>query len=122
MTRTLFEEAAVHADVRDKIANYKADLVGEVRHAVDSDDVVVVGMAQNPHVKKVRARLHDRSIPFTYLEYGSYLAGYRRRLALKMWTGWPTFPMVFIKGTFIGGDADLERLARSGELTKLLEA
>ena len=27
-----------------------------------------------------------------------------------MWTGWPTFPMVFVKGTLIGGADELEAL------------
>jgi len=37
-----------------------------------------------------------------------------------MWTGWPTFPMVFVRGTLVGGAADLERLIESGELQRLL--
>ena len=42
----------------------------------------------------------------------------RRRLALKMWTGWPTFPMVFVKGVLIGGASDLAKLIESGELPR----
>ncbi len=37
-------------------------------------------------------------------------------MRLKMWTGWPTFPMVFVKGTLVGGAADLDRLIASGEI------
>ena len=37
-----------------------------------------------------------------------------------MWTGWPTFPMVFVKGTLVGGAADLARLVAGGELAKML--
>jgi len=59
-------------------------------------------------------------IPFAYLEYGSYLSEWRRRNALKMWTGWPTFPMIFVRGVLIGGASDLEGLIASGELTKLI--
>jgi len=39
-----------------------------------------------------------------------------RRLALKMWTGWPTFPMVFVKGVLIGGADELARLIEKGEV------
>jgi glutaredoxin-related protein len=39
-----------------------------------------------------------------------------------MWTGWPTFPMVFVKGVLVGGASELERLIASGELEKLLAA
>jgi glutaredoxin-related protein len=44
------------------------------------------------------------------------------RNALKMWTGWPTFPMVFVRGTLVGGADDLRRLIDSGELQVLLKA
>ena len=42
------------------------------------------------------------------------------RNALKLWTGWPTFPMVFVKGVLVGGFDDLEKLHDSGEPKKLL--
>jgi glutaredoxin-related protein len=54
------------------------------------------------------------------LNYGSYLSLWRKRNALKMWTGWPTFPMVFVKGTLVGGADDVIKLINSGELKKLL--
>ena len=90
--------------------------------AIAENDVVVVGMAMNPNPKKARSLLSKRGIPFAYLEYGSYLGTWRRRNALKMWTGWPTFPMVFVKGTLVGGASDLEKLAESGELDRMLDA
>ena len=65
--------------------------------------VVVVGMAQNPHVKNVRNALKEAKIEFTYLEYGSYFSEWKKRLAIKMWSGWPTFPQVFVRGSLIGG-------------------
>jgi glutaredoxin-related protein len=48
--------------------------------------------------------------------HGSYLSQWRRRNALKMWTGWPTFPMVFVKGTLIGGYDERAKLIAGGEL------
>jgi glutaredoxin-related protein len=57
-------------------------------------------------------------VPFTYVEHGSYLGKWKPRLALKMWTGWPTFPMVFVKGTLIGGANETEALLESGELER----
>jgi len=37
-----------------------------------------------------------------------------------MWTGWPTFPMIFVKGQLVGGAEDLKRLIDSGEMRQLL--
>ena len=39
---------------------------------------------------------------------------WHRRLALKMWTGWPTFPMVFVDQKLIGGSKDLRALLEKG--------
>jgi glutaredoxin-related protein len=72
--------------------------------------------------RKARKALDARGIRYAYLEYGSYFNTWRRRNALKMWTGWPTFPMVFVKGMLIGGKTDLDRLIDSGELARMLAA
>lgn len=120
MPRLILEESRLHPAIRDTVAGNHRDLVEEVAAAVAAHDIVVVGMAQNPAPKKARKLLRDAGLAFHYLEYGSYLNTWRRRNALKMWTGWPTFPMVFVKGTLIGGASDLEKLLASGELKTLL--
>ncbi len=120
MPRPVLDEAHIHPAIRDKIANLQADIVREVQSAVATHQVVVVGMAQNPAPKQARKLLDGAGIAFHYLEYGSYFNTWRRRNALKMWTGWPTFPMVFVKGTLVGGASDLEALLASGELRKML--
>jgi len=120
MSRTILDEAHIHPAIREKIATHHADIVREVQDAVAANEVVVVGMAQNPMPKKARRILDAAGIAYRYLEYGSYLNAWRRRNALKMWTGWPTFPMVFVKGVLVGGAGDLESLVKSGELKQLL--
>ena len=114
--RTILEEQRIHPAVRDKIANYRSQVVKEVQDAVAANRIVVVGMRQNPWPKKARRLLDAAGLAYKYLEYGSYLGEWRTRLALKMWTGWPTFPMVFVGGTLVGGAQDLERLIQNGEL------
>jgi glutaredoxin-related protein len=120
MSRPVLDEARIHPSIRGKIASLHADIVREVEAAVVAHPVVVVGMAQNPAPKKARRLLEGAGIAFQYLEYGSYFNTWRRRNALKMWTGWPTFPMVFVKGALVGGASDLEGLLASGELKKML--
>ena len=120
MPRRVLDESQIHPTVREKVASHNRDIVDEVQAAVAKHDVVVVGMAQNPHPRKARALLRDKGIAHEYLEYGGYLTDWRRRNALKMWTGWPTFPMIFVKGVLVGGAEDLAKLAESGELQKML--
>jgi monothiol glutaredoxin len=120
MTRSILDEAHIHPAIRTIIAGHHPDIIREVQAAIAADDVVVVGMKQNPHPKRARRALDAAGLPYKYLEYGTYFNGWRRRNALKMWTGWPTFPMVFVKGVLIGGANDLGRLIDSGELKKMI--
>ena len=120
MARPTLAEERIHPAVRAKISGHHADIVQEVEAAVAANDVVVVGMRQNPMPRRARKALDAQGIGYKYLEYGSYLNTWRRRNALKMWTGWPTFPMVFVKGTLVGGASDLERLVTGGELKRIL--
>ena len=120
MSRPILDESHIHPAIRQKVATDRMDIVQEVRDAIRSNDVVVVGMAINPAPRRARKLLDAAGIPYKYLGYGSYFRDWRRRAALKMWTGWQTFPMVFVKGTFVGGASDLARLHASGELAKML--
>jgi glutaredoxin-related protein len=120
MPRPILDEAHIHPAIREKVATNRTDIVDEVKAAIALHDIVIVGMKQNPNPRRARKALKKRGTKFHYLEYGSYLNTWRRRTALKMWTGWPTFPMVFVKGVLIGGADDLEKLIASGELDQLL--
>ena len=118
--RPILDEAHIHDTIREKVAANRTDIVAEVQAAIATNEVVVVGMGINPAPKKARKLLDEAKIPYKYLEYGSYLREWRRRTALKMWTGWQTFPMIFVKGVLIGGASDLAKLLESGELERML--
>lgn len=120
MPRPILDDAHIHPAIRDKVATHEQAIVQEVMAAVRAHDVVVVGMGQNPFPKKARAALESTGQPFKSLDYGTYFSRWRERNALKLWTGWPTFPMVFVKGTLVGGYKDLQALIDSGELKRML--
>ncbi len=120
MPRPILDEAQIHPAIRDRIAGHQQGIVQEVMAAIKAHDVVVVGMGMNPFPRKACRALDAAKQPYEYLEYGNYLNTWRKRGALKMWTGWPTFPMVFVKGTLVGGANDLQALIDSGELRQLL--
>ncbi len=120
MPRATLAEANIHPAIRDKIAQNQQTIVAEVQAAVAAHSVVVVGMGLNPIPKNARKALDAAGIAHHDLDYGSYVSEWRKRNALKMWTGWPTFPMVFVKGALVGGAEDVIKLINSGELKKLL--
>lgn len=120
MSRPILAEDQIHPAIRDRVATNRTGIVSEVKAAIASSDVVIVGMAINPAPRKARKLLDAAGIAYTYLGYGSYFRQWRLRTALKMWTGWQTFPMIFVKGVFIGGASDLAKLIQSGELKRML--
>ena len=120
-SRPLLPEDRKTERVNAKIAEFHADIIAAVQAAIEAHDVVVVGMAQNPFVRKARTALREADIAFEYLEYGSYLSEWKPRLAIKIWSGWPTFPQVFVRGTLIGGNHETRKAIEDGSLAKMLE-
>ena len=121
MPRALLDEPQIHPAVRDRVAGWQRPVVDEVRAAIAAHPVVVVGMAVNPYVKRARRALDAAGIAHHDLDYGSYLSAWHPRLALKLWSGWPTLPMVFVRGQLVGGAGDLQALIVSGELRRMLD-
>ncbi len=118
--RRLLPEAQLHPAIRQAVAGHHADTVAAAEAAIASHPVVVFGMAGNPFVRKARRLLDAAGVAHHDIDHGSYVSEWRRRNALKMWSGWPTFPMVFVKGQLVGGADDLARLIAQGELKALL--
>lgn len=116
MSRSILDSSKIHGAISERVENYHRSIVAEVEAATQENDLVVVGMKGNPHCKKARKVLDERRAEYVYMEYGSYLGEWRRRSALKMWTGWPTFPMVFYKGTLVGGASELKGLLETNEI------
>jgi monothiol glutaredoxin len=122
MQRPVLPAANIHPAIQNTIATSRQRLVTEVQAAIAIHPMVVVGMGMNPMCGKARKTLEEAGAGYHYLEYGSYFNTWRDRNALKMWTGWPTFPMVFVRGTLVGGANDVAKLVASGELTSMLAA
>jgi glutaredoxin-related protein len=120
MPRPILDEQQLHPAIRSKISSQHAVLISEVQTAIATHPLLVVGMAGNPFVGRARKALTEAGLAYEYIGIGSYFSQWRPRLALKMWTGWPTFPMVFVRGQLIGGAEDLRRLIAADALKPLL--
>jgi monothiol glutaredoxin len=121
MARAILDQAQIHPAIRPRVAAHHADVVDEARQAIATHAVVVLGMRQNPFVKKARKALDAAGVAHHDIDHGNYFGEWRPRTALKMWSGWPTFPMVFVKGQLVGGADDITALIASGELQRLLK-
>ncbi|HEX7602476.1 MAG TPA: glutaredoxin domain-containing protein, partial [Polyangiaceae bacterium] len=67
---------------------------------------------------KVRNALSEAGIEFKYVEYGSYFSKWKERLAIKLWSGWPTFPQVFVRGVLLGGEDLTIAAIKDGSLSR----
>jgi glutaredoxin-related protein len=114
--RKILARDDMHRTIADLVQNFHKEVVEEVTLAVEQNRIVVVGMRWNDAVWQARKNLKKAGYDFKYIEYGSYTSAWRKRLALKMWTGWPTFPMIFIDQKLIGGNSDLKKLLSSNEI------
>jgi glutaredoxin-related protein len=121
MARKQLDPANIHPDAASKLAERHPETIAEIEAAIAENKVVVVGMAQNPHVKNVRKALTEAGVEFKYLEYGSYFSEWSRRLTIKLWSGWPTFPQVFVRGVLIGGEDLTKAALANGTLAARLE-
>lgn len=120
MHRRLLSETAYTEHTANVVSGYHRSIVDQVAKTVEHEAVVVVGMAQNPYVRRARKALAEADVPFTYLEYGSYFSAWKDRLAVKMWSGWPTFPQLFVRGVLLGGNAELQAALADGSLRERL--
>ncbi|GDX58380.1 hypothetical protein LBMAG30_25430 [Comamonadaceae bacterium] len=121
MPRNILSEDQLHPSIRTLVANHEQAIVREVMAAASNHRVLVVGMGSNPYCKKARKALQAAGFEHHYLEYGNYFSMWRQRSALKFWSGWPTFPMVFVKGVLVGGANDLVGLIDRGEFKALMD-
>ncbi len=111
---------AHHALAAARLDKFHKETVQRVADTVAAHPIVVVGMAWNPNVPRGVKALEAAGHKVEYLEFGNYVSGWRERLAIKLWSGWPTYPQVFVKGVLIGGADQAQEALKSGELVKML--
>ena len=116
MNRKILSNEHIAPAALEAMVNYHVDVTQKVESAVKSHKVVVIGMKHNPYVKKVMKALDDANISFEYREFGNYFSQWKERLAIKLWSGWPTFPQVFVSGKLVGGCKETLQLLHEGQL------
>ncbi len=105
--RKILNEIALAKSAMDSIDQFHTEYITEAEKSIQENKYVIIGMRQNPLVSKAQKALETAGIKYKYIEHGSYFSMWKPRLALKLWSGWPTFPMVFIDGKLIGGCNEL---------------
>jgi monothiol glutaredoxin len=106
--RRVLNPEKVHKAAAGAMDIFHNDFIEEIEKTLASNEWVIIGMGQNPVVKSARAFLDEKNIKYAYVGHGNYFSGWKRRLAVKLWSGWPTFPQIFHKGILVGGFSELK--------------
>ena len=106
--RKILPPEKVHPAAQTAMQDFHASTIQDIEIAIQQNAWVILGMAHNPVVKSAKKYLAAKNISFHSLEYGSYFSLWKLRLAIKLWSGWPTYPQIFHNGILIGGFSDLK--------------
>jgi monothiol glutaredoxin len=95
---------------------------GRIRHEISTHRVVLFmkGTPDSPYCgfsAAVVAALDRVGVPFKAVDV---LPESGLRQALKEFSAWPTFPQLYVDGTFIGGCDIVREMVETGELSTLL--
>ncbi len=115
MSRLVLENVTPEAQA--VIGGFHQSTVSEVKKAVEGNKIVVIGMANNPYVKKAKKALDQAGISYKYIQYGGYFSQWKPRLAIKLWSGWATYPQVFANGKLVGGAKETIAAVKAGTLS-----
>jgi len=91
-----------------------------INELVEKHTVVVFSKTYCPYCTKAKNALKGIGADFEVVELDKRDDGSEIQNALHKKTGQRTVPNVFVNGKSIGGGDDTARLAKSGELTKLI--
>lgn len=99
-----------------------ADPTDRVRSMVNSSGIfmLIKGTPQQPMCgfsANTVALMESLSVPYRTFDV---LSDESIRAAAKSFAGWPTFPQVYVRGEFIGGNDILMEMYNAGELQKLV--
>lgn len=101
------------------------ETITRVKDMINQKEVFVAAKSYCPYCKATRKTLFEEyKVPADkalVLELDLMSDGQEIQEALLEITGQSTVPNTFVRGKHIGGNDDLQKLNRSGELRKLLE-
>ena len=95
---------------------------GSAAELAASSDVVVFSKTTCGFCAKTKATLEGLSVPFTAIELDTLPDGAALQAELATLSGQRTVPNVYVKGTHLGGNDDMQAAVRSGEFQKMLES
>ena len=122
MERFILPSVKIHPAIQKFVAEDHQFIIKDAIEAIEKYDILIITMAGNPFCHRAVKLLGSTGVNFHEIKIGSYLSQWRKRTALKMWSGWQSIPIIFVQGVLIGGFEDLKKIIESNELNELLSS
>ncbi|KAH6603156.1 glutaredoxin 3 [Trichoderma cornu-damae] len=95
--------------------------VKEAQRIIDSNNVVIFSKTWCPYCKAAKQTLNDLKAEYEVVELDNRNDGDELQDALLQISGQRSVPNIFMAKQHIGGNSDLQELAKSGVLKRRLE-
>ena len=112
--------ALLSKDAQNEIALFQQSFVEELQCMINNFDIVVIGVQLSSRNRQVSSLLQATNHTVKELYLRPWMMDKHKKLAVMLWSGWPTFPQIFIRGMLIGGEQELRRTIQNGELNHRL--
>ena len=92
-----------------------------VENYINTNPVMVFSKTYCPFCTRTKELLKRGGVPFVIVEMDTMRGGSALHSALKKFSGQSSVPNIYIGGKHIGGNDNLQELARSGNLKRQLD-
>lgn len=100
---------------------FTADVRKSIEKQLDTEPVIVYSKSYCPHCVRAKSLLESHGVDTKVVELNMEDDGLEIQAVLFHITGQKTVPNIFVGGKHVGGNSELQALANSGELKKLLD-
>lgn len=91
----------------------------KVKQLIQSHEIIVFSKSYCPYCQSTKDILKELNVPHTIIEVNEVPNGKLLHQALIYYSKQKTVPNIYIHQTHVGGDSDLKRMRKSGELMTL---
>ena len=110
--------ALISEEAQARLSDFHQPLIEQLQQEIHSHDIVVVGLAYQPSTQRVIKELNKLDCLTQCIEISPWIGSSEKRLAIKIWSGWPSFPQIFVRGMLIGGELELGNFVASGDFNR----
>jgi glutaredoxin-related protein len=90
-------------------------LLTSISVSVEKNTCVVITIENGPYTRQILEILKDNGIEVQLIEIGTPFTKIKEREMVKIWSGWDSFPQIYLNGFLLGGYEEL-KLSQEGRV------